>query len=769
MNMVLGALASLKLAVVLLVMLLLGLAAGTILESSRGAEVAGHLVYYAWWFLALEGLFAANVLASITSLFPWGSQRIGFLTAHGSLLLILIGAGVTYFFKVEGRLMLWEGESASEIVDYDASGKLLSRTPLPFSVKLDDFRIDHYPGTMRPANFRSDVQITDPGAAPVAVGIWMNHELSHRGWKLFQSSYQQERGREATVLSVSKDPGQPIVFAGYVLLVVGMCLVLGTRIAQARAQAARLAELRAHQAKRAAKSAAVVLGAVLVTASGTVDARADDTSAWPTIARLPVQHDGRVMPYDTLAREAVWNVTGTRTWHGMDPVATATAWSVSPKVAAGAPVVRIGSRELAAVAGLPASTTHSSFQQLVGSREVLALIEQARQAAELRKPRKGVLAAAEKLEDRLLWLQRFLDRSAILAIPPHGDPGARWSAPETMTTEALAALAGGPRLDGWPTPSAVEREITYNRVRPLQIAWIVMIAALIASLVGWNRADKRLDALAFAGLAAGFGMITWAIATRWAVAGRIPAANMFESLMFLAWGVGLFAVIAFGLLRNRLVVLNANAMAAISLMLTDLLPIDGFVHPVAPVLAGTAWLAIHVPIIMVSYAVLALGVVVAHMQVGYTIFAPRRTELIQRMNDLLYWYTMIGSILLIAGILTGSMWAASSWGRYWGWDPKEVWSLVAFLAYVAILHARWNQMLGRFGVAAWSIVAFQTILMTYLGVNYVLATGMHSYGFGDSPVVAWMVAVALTEAAFVLGGWLAHRRAEAARPAARAG
>ncbi len=155
------------------------------------------------------------------------------------------------------------------------------------------------------------------------------------------------------------------------------------------------------------------------------------------------------------------------------------------------------------------------------------------------------------------------------------------------------------------------------------------------------------------------------------------------------------------------------------------------------------------------------------MQVGYTIFAPRRSELIQRMNDLLYWYTMIGSILLIAGILTGSMWAASSWGRYWGWDPKEVWSLVAFLAYVAILHARWNQMLGRFGVAAWSIVAFQTILMTYLGVNFVLATGMHSYGFGDSPVVAWMVAVALAETTFVLAGWYSHRRATAAHAVAR--
>ena len=116
--------------------------------------------------------------------------------------------------------------------------------------------------------------------------------------------------------------------------------------------------------------------------------------------------------------------------------------------------------------------------------------------------------------------------------------------------------------------------------------------------------------------------------------------------------------------------------------------------------------------------------------------------MIDRLYDLLYWYMFVGSILLIAGILTGSMWAASSWGRYWGWDPKEVWSLVAFLGYMAILHAKVDKMIGQFGVAAISIAAFQTILMTYLGVNFVLTTGMHSYGMGDSPVVMWMVITA---------------------------
>jgi ABC-type transport system involved in cytochrome c biogenesis permease subunit len=164
-----------------------------------------------------------------------------------------------------------------------------------------------------------------------------------------------------------------------------------------------------------------------------------------------------------------------------------------------------------------------------------------------------------------------------------------------------------------------------------------------------------------------------------------------------------------------------------------------------------------VPIIMVSYSTFAIATFLAHLVLGATLFAPKKSQRIDRWSDLLYWYLVAGSILLIAGILTGSIWAASSWGRYWGWDPKEVWSLVAFLAYMAILHARIDGRLGSFGVAAWSIAAFWTILMTYLGVNFVLASGLHSYGFGSSGLVQTMIVIMLAEAAFLFASWRAHR------------
>ena len=125
-------LSSLKLAVALLTLLLSGLAGGTFVESSQGAEAAGKLVYYSWWFIALEAAFAVNLACSIVVHFPFGKARVGFLVTHGSLLLVLAGAMTTWLFKAEGQLQLWEGETGNQLVDRDHPGQ---RITLPFSVR----------------------------------------------------------------------------------------------------------------------------------------------------------------------------------------------------------------------------------------------------------------------------------------------------------------------------------------------------------------------------------------------------------------------------------------------------------------------------------------------------------------------------------------------------------------------------------------------------------------------------------------------------------
>lgn len=761
-------LASLKVSVALLTAILVALAVGTIVESAHGTAAAGRTVYYALWFQLLLGAFAVNVVASIATHFPWGRWRAGFLMTHTALVVILAGSLVSYFFKVEGHLPIWEGEENAVFVEpAPRAGAPDVEHRLPFTVRLDDFQIDTYQGTRRPAMFRSKVHVVDAetGRTFPAV-IQMNQPLTYRGYSLFQSSYEMGHGRERTILAVSKDPGEGVVFFGYTLLLVGLTTVLATRMIQARARARATAGAGALGAVR---RVAVFAFAALAAAGVGAPARAagPDDATVETIRRLPVQHDGRVMPFDTVAREAVRAVTGRRSWHGEDPVRTALAWSFDPIRWRDEPVVAIGSRDLATACGFPSGTTHASFLALVRNRTAMDLLDRARAEGRAGRPVRRVLADAQKLEGRLVTMQEFLQGNAWAVLPDAADPSAAWTVPHVATEADLAALAR--RNPSGAPAAAMEREIRYNAVRPTRIAWIVLAVSLLASILAAGGKRRWLDVLALTGLVAGFAVMTWGIATRWAIAGRIPASNMYESLLFLAWGVGAFALLAFGILRNRLVVVNATAMAALTMALTDLLPIDGFIHPVAPVLSGTPWLAIHVPIIMVSYSVLALGVVIAHMQIGLTIVRPRKREAIARMSDLLYWYILVGSILLVAGIITGSIWASGSWGRYWGWDPKEVWSLVAFLAYMAILHGRVERIVGSFGVAAISIVAFQTILMTYLGVNFVLTTGMHSYAFGDSPVVGWMALVAGLEAAFLAAGYVAYRRSASPLGTAAAG
>ncbi len=765
-------LGSLMLTVVLLLVVGVVLAVGTIFESLRGAEAA-RAVYYAPWFFALEGLFGLNLLAALITRWPRNRFRIGFALTHASMLLILVGALLTLLLKVEGRLPIWEGQSSDVVFQGDKEGDLPPLT-LPFKVRLDAFEIDTYPGTERPAMFRSRVVVEEAGGAAGGGSerpgvIEMNKPLSHGGYTFFQSSYQIQGGREMTILSVAKDPGQNVVFVGYILLVAGMIVVFFTRLAQQRMNDALAAESVARTSRGGnGVGTRATANALLLVALGTFGFVAPTTPAGAALvpqaaqlealAAMPVQFDGRSMPFDTQARNAVWTVTRKRAWPGVDPVAMVTGWVIDPQGWQNEPIVRLRA-DVAAIAGLPTGTVYASFRDLVSNRA----LREAMSAAEGRSRGEGKPAPLDQhlteLSDRLGTLSGYF-RGEMLRIEPAADKNGAWGA--VRPPSAAALLAAVEQIRGrapahYPTREALARELRYSRVHSSQLAWWLLVPAAIAAGLTLSRDRRALLWIARLGILGGFAVMTWGIAQRWLVAGRIPASNMYESMLFLAWGVGLFAVISL-LLGNRILIFNSAAMSALAMLLVDRLPMDPFIHPMQPVLAGTPWLAIHVPIIMVSYATLALVTFFAHVVVGVEIFAPERREMARRWSALAYWYIHVGAILLITGILTGSIWAASSWGRYWGWDPKEVWSLVAFLAYMAILHARFDKQIEDFGVAVGAIVAFWMILMTYLGVNYVLAAGLHSYGFGSSNLVTSMATIAALEAAFLGAGWWAVRR-----------
>ena len=538
------------------------------------------------------------------------------------------------------------------------------------------------------------------------------------------------------------------------------------------------------------------------------------------IRALPVQHDGRWPPLDTVARDIVGEkVTGDMFYRGRDPVLWLLAWTFAPEKWREQPLIPIRNAELRGELKLPAAQTVFSYAELVSHPHLRTLSQALAHREKDGKP-DPLESKVSDINEQLNWLHKVFSGEAIRIIPdrenlfgawrPVSDPmtdtageakavAAAWAAvgEAFLADDGQAFAAASARLVAAaealpaayrPGGKLIATELRYNQLRPFRLAWVVMgVGALLSTAAMFVR-RKWFDAIAVVGLIAGFAVVTYGLSLRWQIAGRIPAANMFESLLFLGWGMGAFAIVATMVFHHRIVPLTASAMGAVALALADCLPLDPFVRPIVPVLRDTVWMSIHVPVIMVSYSVLALGVLFAHVQLVVLAVLPRRRQLGGLIDSLHYWYIHVGSILLLAGIITGSMWAASSWGRYWGWDPKEVWSLIAFLGYLAILHVRidhgrvppWGYPVGlllvvalfvlvvpklgpltaakavafsgtglamlllviargQFATALKSILCFWLIIMTYVGVNYILGIGLHTYGFGTGAMARWML------------------------------
>ena len=537
------------------------------------------------------------------------------------------------------------------------------------------------------------------------------------------------------------------------------------------------------------------------------------------IRRIPVQHDGRWMPLDTLARDMAESVTGKQNWLGEDPVLWLLAWTLEGPAWETWPLMPIRSAELRRELKLPADRAVFSYGELVSHGPLQAEMGKLSRMAGGKKKPDPLQSKVSDISKRLSIMEDIFTRQVLRPVPDPASTTARWrtldevqagesplhdavlaawarlqtawadddsaafAAASTQLEQTLGALPAAYR----PSSGRLSTELNYNRLRPFRTGWIVMVVAAVLAAVGLVLRKRSFDVLVTVAMVAGFAVLSYGLYLRWQIAGRIPAANMFESLLFLSWGAGAFAILSMFVLRDRFVPLTASFMGALALFLAEVLPLDEFIRPIAPVLLDTIWMSIHVPEIMVSYAVLALAMVIGHVLMAVMALAPGRKELIETIDRLHYWYVHIGMLLLGVGIMTGSMWAASSWGRYWGWDPKEVWSLVAFLAYLTIMHVRvdrervpgWVYGLGavlafallflvlrrlaplsvtssvsllaglaamglflfargRFATALKGAVAFWLIIMTYVGVNYVLGSGLHSYGFGTGAVVRYM-------------------------------
>jgi cytochrome c-type biogenesis protein CcsB len=717
----------------------------------------------------------------------------------------------------------------------DGGGKLEAAygpqtRPLPFSIALEEFELIRYPGSSRPAEYRSRVRVKSTTAdLPLRDEvISMNRPLDVAGYRLFQSSYRLGKpgNPDATVLSVSYDPGVPIVYTAFLLIILGIAWGLRgvrpksehpARVLERRRSTPGAEHIEPLRSARTAGARAVRragvngLGLLLAALAGL--ATAADAGAQPAVsttageARLPVEEtrgwailaDGRVKPLLSYAQETVLAVTGRESFDGLSALEILWGYVLNSQEFKGRPYVRVDSLELKAELGLDASQRRFSFDALVNQRSFQELVDRAiqrqREDEELSRLEDGALEAYGKL-DRIAGLVS----GKALVIVPTADRSAGWMSPAQLHGvgdparltiyqgfgRLAAAYAGrdaesfGREARGltvalrnaepavYPSESELARELFYEDFNAFGKAWKLYLAGfLLILLLGFSERPWAYAAgLALVG--AGFVCQTIGIGTRWVIAGRAPVSDMYESLVFMGWGAIALGLASEALYRKRFLALAAGLMGFICLAFAENLPIDSAINPLVPVLAHTFWLSVHVMTVMLSYSAFALAMVLGHVMIFFEVFKRDRIAPLGALSRLLYKTLQMGLLFLAAGIIFGAVWANESWGRYWGWDPKETWSLITFFVYLAIIHARFAGWLHHFGLAATAILGFLAVVMTYYGVNFILATGMHAYGFSEGGQF-YVSLYAVIEVAIVVAAHLRRTAANRLSPIPVAG
>jgi cytochrome c-type biogenesis protein CcsB len=481
---------------------------------------------------------------------------------------------------------------------------------------------------------------------------------------------------------------------------------------------------------------------------------------------VAVQHDGRKKPLDTLAVDTIQKLTGKRiftdehgkTWEPMDFLVAlwlhTRDWEKEK-------IILVSFAPLKQRLGLPVERKYFSYEE-IASPEFVAMLEPVHEkldrGADLTRDERELTV----IEQRLQLLVNTVGLDGLKLVPHPRDSKGRWLAvtqtgeyypdeaarlDETLNALGMAYVTRNPEVfstashhfaqqlralspDVYPTHAQLQREVRYNTFHPFQKAWWLYAVAFIAMLGA--RKFRPLFGVSLAFFAAGFVIQAYAFYLRITISGRPPVTNMYESVVWVSFGVALFALILESIYRQGWYVLGAAPLSVIMLVLADQFPavLDPSIGPLVPVLRDNFWLSVHVPTICLGYAALALSMGVGHIVLGAYLFAPQRRERLENLHLLLYRSLQIGVLLLTAGTILGGIWAHYAWGRFWGWDPKETWALIALLCYLVPLHGRLAGWMGNFALAAASVVCFLSVLMAWYGVNFVLGKGLHSYGFG---------------------------------------
>lgn len=487
---------------------------------------------------------------------------------------------------------------------------------------------------------------------------------------------------------------------------------------------------------------------------------------------LQVQDGGRIKPYDSFAREMLEIVYGKSKFEGRAATEIVLTWMLSPQAWQGKKIFEVRNHQVLEAMKLPKDQRWFSGDEIFGNERFSLLRQELQAKRETKEKLDPYFQALQRLENQFFVFQEIAaGRMLKIAPPKEGDAwvavadldpvlqekfvaltkafvshiGAMAQGQDTSATAvdldkavgifAEAARAQNPQV--YNHDQVVKAEVHYNSFHPFRWAYILYFLGFITLLLVWTLNKEFLMRGAWVFLLGGFLLHTYGFALRMYIMDRAPVSNMYETVVWVAWGTILFAAILEWIYKFRLILVAGTLVSAFGLVIADFAPavLDPTLQPLEPVLRSNYWLTIHVMTITISYAAFFLAFGLADIGLIYYLRGEEKHQ--AKIKDIvtgIYRSMQIGVAFLAPGIILGGIWADYSWGRFWGWDPKETWALIALLGYLAVLHARFAGLIRNFGMVVTGIITFSLVIMAWYGVNFVLGAGLHSYGFGAGGV-----------------------------------
>ncbi len=294
----------------------------------------------------------------------------------------------------------------------------------------------------------------------------------------------------------------------------------------------------------------------------------------------------------------------------------------------------------------------------------------------------------------------------------------------------------------YPTRGQLKAEIFYNR---LPLKWGALLsfatAAFISLLICFSKTRKNFTRLVTLSSVLGFIFLTQLIILRCYILHRPPVTNLYETFLYVPWVISFFSLFFYKRVKDSLVwalILAGNALlfsAPLFLGLSDELTL------LPPILNTPFWLSTHVPIICASYGAFLIAAILGHFYLFKTLHIQDDQEQSQSIPTFLLSLILVGTVLLIAGTLLGGVWAMQSWGRFWGWDPKECWAFISVFFYLVLIHGHYLRRISPTNLALGASLGFIGITFNWYGVNYILGKGLHSYGFAKGGSFFYILAI----------------------------